>query len=82
MYTCSIISESHLNLPFNFRYGRAQDVPGPSEATLKAIYKQLVSKQEEIDNLREKMESMKTLQQEVTYLSAALHVNSHLIIII
>lgn len=52
------------------RYGRSQD--GSNSEALKAVYKQLAAKQEEIENLNMKIESLKALQSEVTYLNAAL----------
>lgn len=57
------------------RYGRSQEEAPHTEAAFKTIYKQLAAKQEEIDSLREKLENMKTLPQEVQILNAALHVS-------
>lgn len=63
---------------FNFclvyRYGRSQEETPHAEANFKTIYKQLAVKQEEIESLREKLENMKALPQEVQFLNAALNV--------
>lgn len=60
-------------LIFYHRYGRSQEEPHHAEVTIKTLYKQLVAKQEEIDSLREKIESMKPIQQEVQFISGALN---------
>lgn len=56
------------------RYGRSQEGTPHTEAALKTIYKQLASKQEEIDSLREKLESMKAVQRDIQILNVALMV--------
>lgn len=74
------------NKPFCFaficniihRYGRSQEENPHAEANFKTIYKQLATKQEEIDSLREKLEKMKALPQEVQFLNAALNVGHSL----
>ncbi|XP_063910108.1 transmembrane and coiled-coil domains protein 2 isoform X2 [Zophobas morio] len=45
---------------------------GSNQESLKALYKQLTAKQEEIDVLKEKLDQMKSLPQEIQYLNAAL----------
>lgn len=62
-------------LIFYHRYGRSQEEPHHAEVTIKTLYKQLVAKQEEIDSLREKIESLKPIQQEVQFISGALNVS-------
>ncbi|XP_015833371.1 transmembrane and coiled-coil domains protein 2 isoform X1 [Tribolium castaneum] len=53
------------------RFGRGQET-GSNQDSLKALYKQLTTKQEEIEALKEKLEQMKSLPQEIQYLHAAL----------
>lgn len=55
------------------RYERAQE-GSCHQDTLKTIYNQLATKQEEINSLREKLESMKTITTELQYMNSALQV--------
>lgn len=58
---------------FEFRFGRGQE-SASNQDSLKALYKQLTAKQEEIDALKEKLEQIKSLPQDIQYLHAALQV--------
>lgn len=58
-----------------FRYGTSQEGTSHTDAALKTIYKQLASKQEEIDSLREKVEAMKSLHRDIQILNSALLVS-------
>lgn len=59
---------------FIFSFGRAQDSSSNHQDTFKVILKQLSAKQEEIDSLRERLDNIKTLPQEIQFLNAALQV--------
>jgi DNA repair exonuclease SbcCD ATPase subunit len=56
------------------RFARGQET-GSNQDSLKALYKQLTVKQEEIEGLKDKLDQMKSLPQEIAYLHAALQVN-------
>jgi hypothetical protein len=53
------------------RFARGQET-GSNQDSLKALYKQLTVKQEEIEGLKDKLDQMKSLPQEIAYLHAAL----------
>jgi DNA repair exonuclease SbcCD ATPase subunit len=63
-----------LTFEFSPRFARGQET-GSNQDSLKALYKQLTVKQEEIEGLKDKLDQMKSLPQEIAYLHAALQVN-------
>jgi chromosome segregation ATPase len=60
-----------LTFEFSPRFARGQET-GSNQDSLKALYKQLTVKQEEIEGLKDKLDQMKSLPQEIAYLHAAL----------
>lgn len=65
---------------FNFRYGRPQD--NCHQDTFLDMNKKIRTVQEQMENFRENLDNVKSLQSEIQFLNVALQVNDFKVCII